>query len=81
MVIGWGIGAAMGEHSVFAAAVLSSVLAGALLLNVFHYELSEVSDARFGSFLFGIGCGASILLLVLVFESQINFSKGLGIIL
>ena len=81
LVFGWGIGVGMGEHSVFAAAVLSSVLAGALLLNVFHYELSEVSDARFGSFLCGIGCGASILLLVLVFESQINASEGLGAIL
>jgi len=72
LVLGWGLGAAIGEHSVVAAAFLSSFLAGALLLNVFHYELSEVSDSKFGAFLSGIGCGTVILLLVFFLESGVK---------
>ena len=72
LVLGWGLGVVIGEHSVVAAAFLSSFLAGALLLNVFHYELSEVSDSKFGTFLFGIGCGTIILLLVFFLESGVK---------
>ena len=50
------------------------MLAGALLLNVFHYELSEVSDARFGSFLLGIGVGTLILLVIFFLEASIHIS-------
>ena len=72
LVVGWGLRLITGEHSAVTAALLSSMLAGALLLNVFHYELSEVSDARFGSFLLGIGTGTAMLLLIFYLEFGIH---------
>jgi len=74
LAVGWGLGLAVGEHSALVAAVLSSFLAGALLLNVFHYELSEVSDSRFGSFLLGIGSGTLILLVISFLEASIHIN-------
>ena len=74
LVVGWGLRLITGEHSAVTAALLSSMLAGALLLNVFHYELSEVSDARFGSFLLGIGVGTLILLVIFFLEASIHIS-------
>ena len=68
LVIGWGLGLIIGEHGVVAAAFLSSFLAGLVLMNVFHYELSEVSDSRFGAFLIGISSGTALLLIVFLLE-------------
>ena len=72
LLFGWLLGVTLGEHHLVTAAFLLSFLAGALLLNVFHYELSEVRDSSFGAFLFGAVCGASILLLVFYIESGIH---------
>ena len=76
LVVGWGLRLITGEHSAVTAALLSSMLAGALLLNVFHYELSEVSDARFGSFLLGIGVGTLILLAIFFLEASVHINGG-----
>jgi len=72
LLFGWVLGVTLGEHNLVTAAFLSSFLGGALLLNVFHYELSEVRDSSFGAFLFGAVCGAGILLLVFYIESGIE---------
>lgn len=72
LLFGWVLGVTLGEHNLVTAAFLSSFLAGALLLNVFHYELSEVRDSSFGAFLIGTVCGAGILLLVFYIESGVD---------
>ncbi|MDP6135801.1 MAG: hypothetical protein QGI25_05885 [Arenicellales bacterium] len=72
LVVGWGMGVTIGEHSVVAAAFLSSFLAGSVLMNVFHYELSEVSDSRFGAFLTGIASGSALLLIVFFLERSVD---------
>ena len=71
LLVGWGLGVTVGEHSAVAAAFLSSLLAGSVLLNVFHYELSEVSDSRFGAFLAGIVSGTALLLIVFLLEHSV----------
>ncbi len=70
LVVGWGLGATIGEHSEVMAAFLSSLLAGSILMNVFHYELSEVSDSRFGAFLTGTVSGTALLLIVFFLETH-----------
>ena len=74
LLFGWLLGVTLGEHNLVTAAFLSSFLAGALLLNVFHYELSEVRDSSFGAFLFGAVCGASVLLLVLLLNLGLTYT-------
>ena len=69
-MVGWGLGATIGEHSEVMAAFLSSLLAGSVLMNVFHYELSEVSDSRFGAFLTGTVSGTALLLIVFFLETH-----------
>jgi hypothetical protein len=71
LVVGWGLGQIIGEHGAVTAAFLSSFLAGLVLMNVFHYELAEVSDSRFGAFLTGIFTGTAILLIVFLLEHNV----------
>lgn len=64
LLIGWGLSAVAAPTSTLVVAVLTALLVGSILLNVFKEELPSGRQSSFGWFLTGLGLYAGLLALV-----------------
>ena len=68
--VGWATASFASFEGILAVVILSSFLAGSVLFNVFHNELSDAVESNFKSFLAGISSGTVLLLLIFFMEHQ-----------
>lgn len=61
LLVGWGLAALIAPTNVLVVSVLTALLGGSILLNVFKEELPSQRDSRFSWFVFGLAAYAALL--------------------
>ncbi|PXY22793.1 hypothetical protein [Prauserella muralis] len=67
LVLGWAVSAVLAPTSVLLVSLLTALLSGSVLLNVFKEELPDTGRSSFGWFLTGLTCYAGLLALATAF--------------